>query len=121
MQEGEKGKGQDYGNTVRHPCSLAARQPVEQGTKKLGKNGFAQRADGQTGERNADLHAGNDAIELTEECVHNAGSGVAAVHKLAHVRGPHGHQRKLRGGKKAVDGHQQQYGQETKADHVLQF
>ena len=67
------------------------------------------------GQRGVEAHA----VQLAQQLLHDARPSIAAVDELAHARSPHGHQRKLRGRKEAVDGHQQQYRQESEPDHVL--
>ena len=103
VQDGEEREGQDYGNAVGHERRAAAGQPIQHGTKELGEHRLAQGADGQAGERDAHLHAGDDAVELAEELLHDAGASVAAFEELPHARGAHRDQRELRAGEEAVD------------------
>ena len=121
MQNGKQSEGQQYGKTMGHQRGAAAREPIEQRTNELREQRLSQGADGEARQRNADLYPGDDAVELAQQLLHDARPSIAAVDELAHARSPHGHQRKLRGRKEAVDGHQQQYRQESEPDHVLQF
>ena len=115
-------KASDNGHAVGHERGAAAGQPIQHGAKDLGEHGLAEGANGQAGERDADLHAGDDAVELAESssCTMRA-RRVAVLDQLAHARGAHGDQRKLRGGEEAVDADQHQHGQQAQANHVLRF
>ena len=90
---------------------IAARLPGSQssmGLKICANVGFAQGAQAQAGERDADLHAGNDAIELGEQLLNHARAGTPLSDQLAHARDAHCYQREFRRRKESVDGHQRQ-------------
>ncbi len=121
VQDGEEHEGQCQSQAVREDDRAAAGKPVDQRAEHLRERRFAQSADAEAGQGDADLHAGDDPVELTEELLDDARARVAVLHELAHARDAHGNQGKFRGGEKRVDGHQGQHRQQPQTDHGPRF
>jgi hypothetical protein len=64
---------------------------------------FTEGAKSEAGQRNAQLHGGNDAMQIAEQDLDDAGTGVAFAHELTHAREAYGNEGELRRGKKAVE------------------
>ena len=121
MQDGERSKGQDDGKAVGHNRGPAARQPIQQRAKELSERGSPKAPMARLVSVMPTCTPETTRSSWPRSSWTMRARGSPRFHELAHARGAHGHQRELRGGEEAVDGHQQQHGQETKADHVLQF
>ena len=119
VQKREQREGQRQRQAVRQNRRAVARKPVEHGPEDLGECRFTQGAQAQAGERDANLHAGNDAIELGEQLLHHARARNALVDQLAHAGDAHGNQRKFRRRKETVNAHQRQHGQQSQTDHTI--
>ena len=78
---------------------------------------FAERADRQAGEGDANLHTGNDAVQVAEQKFHDFCLSVAASHQLPHARDSHRDKRKLHGGEKAVEHDKDQNAGEAQKKH----
>ena len=81
------------------------------------KSGFAERADGQARKRDADLHAGNNTVQIRQQTLDNARADVALGHELANAGKPHSNEGKLRGGEKAVEGDERQHTDQPHGEH----
>ena len=110
VQHREEGEGQRERYAMSEDRRAAAGEPIEHRPQQFGQRGFAKRAEAQTGERDADLHAGDDAIELAEKFLNDSGAGVAELDELADARDAHGHEGEFRGGEETVDDCQRQHG-----------
>ena len=110
VQNREQREGQRERNTISERRRAAAGQPIEHRPQQFGQRGFAEGAEAQAGQRDSDLYAGDDAIELAEEFLNDFGAGVAEFDELAHARDAHGHEGKFRGGEETVDDRQRQHG-----------
>jgi len=78
---------------------------------------FSEGADGQARNGDAQLHAGNDAMQVTEEDFDDFGLGIAASHKLANTREPNSDKGELYCGEEAIQGYQNQYTNQADQKH----
>ncbi len=88
----EQEKCQRQRRPMRDPCRSRAGCSAPDLLKRMRQRGFAESAQGQGAHRHPHLHAGNHALQVAEEFLHDSRGGIAAFHKLAHPRKAHGHQ-----------------------------
>jgi hypothetical protein len=84
-----------------------------------GQRHFAQSADGEARQRDADLHAGNDAVQIAEQMLHDFCLGVSAGDQLADARDSHRDKRELGGSKKAVQRDQHEHTDKAYQKHAF--
>ena len=111
MQHREQRERQRERDCVQHDDGGTPREPNEHGTQQRGQCDFAQSAEAEARERDADLHAGDHAIQLTRQTLDDFGARAAFSHKLTHARQSHRDQRKFRGGEKAVHDDERENGE----------
>src|SRR6185437_8585356 len=117
LEKRQQGEGKNYGGGVGRDRRPGPRNLGHGGGDDTDERRLAKIAEQKAGNRDADLHAGNDAAHIGEERFHNAGARVAALDELAHAREPHRHERKLGGRKKGVDADQQENREKLQRDH----
>src|ERR1700722_3630315 len=72
-----------------------------------GQSDFAEIAEREAGDGNANLHTGNDSTQVADEVFDDFGAGVALFDQLADTRKPDGDQRKFRRREKRVHADQE--------------
>src|SRR5260370_29193390 len=70
------------------------------------ESGLPEGADGQAGQRNSNLDAGNDAMDIGKELLDDLGLRAALGDQLADAREAHRDKREFDSGKETVQGHQ---------------
>jgi hypothetical protein len=77
-----------------------------QALHKPRKRHFSESSNGQAREGDAQLHAGNDAMQVTEEHFDDFGLSVAASYELANAGKPDSDKRELHRGEEAIQRYQ---------------
>ena len=113
MQHREQRERQRERDCVQHDDGGTPREPNEHGTQQRGQCDFAQSAEAEARERDADLHARNHTVQLAGEALYDFGARAAFFHQLTNARHPHRDQRKFRGSEEAVDEHEREDAEES--------
>ncbi len=108
MQNRQQQKCHAKRNQVYKNRSMPARNVLKERAQERRERGFAERTQAKARERDANLHAGNDAVEMPEQVQYDSRARIACLHQLPHTRKPHGHERKFHGREESVHGHQRQ-------------
>ncbi len=78
---------------------------------------FAEGAESEAGQRDAELHGGNDAVQIPEQALDDAGADITFAGELAHARQAHGDQGEFSRRKKAVERDQREDAYEADGEH----
>ena len=97
---------------------MRAGQIFHQRAEQRCQRGFAERAEPEAGERDADLHAGDYAIQFADQVQHDPGAEPALLHQLPHARMAHRHQRKLDRRKKSIHGYESKKSEKSQPNQV---
>ena len=117
LNNGEQAEGEDQSDGVRGQSDPHAGKCGGERTQEFGQGNFTDVAQGQAGQSDADLHAGNDAAEVSGEEFDDACAGITALRELADARLANGDEREFGGGEETVDGDQEKDGEQPKANH----
>src|SRR2546423_14376635 len=85
--------------------------------EQIGERGFSERAERQAGHSDAELHTGNNAMEVAKESFYDARADIPFADQLADARDAYGDERKLRGGEEAVHGDEREGGDKADGKH----
>lgn len=113
----EEHEGEREGDGVNEERAVGAGFRRKKILNEFGERGFAESAEGQAGEGDAELDSGDDAMEIAEKAFDDAGLGIAFGDELAHARHAHGDERELRGGEEAVENHEQHDSDQAEQKH----
>src|SRR5690348_1598420 len=102
---------------MRHHGGPRSRHFLNEGPQNRGQGDFSQIPEREAGNRDADLHSGNDATEIAEEMLDDPGARIALFHKLANTRQPDGNESELGCREKRVYANQQKYAEKMKGAH----
>src|SRR5260370_39275418 len=81
------------------------------------ESGLPEGADGQAGQSNSNLDAGNDAMDIGKELLDDLGLRAALGDQLADARAAHRDQRQFDRGKETVHGHQYENSDDHDQEH----
>src|SRR6266446_5851001 len=98
-------------------CGARVSRGRQQGANHSRKSRFTEGTESEAGQRNAELHAGNDAMEVPEEDLNDAGANVAFADELTHAREAHSDQRELRRRKEAIERDERENANEAYGEH----
>ena len=112
-----RAEGDDESNAVSDNGRPRPRNLLDERRRNRSQRDLAEVAKRQAGDRDADLHAGNDAAEIGEQRFDDFGARIALFDELADARKPHGDERKLRRGEKRVHADEQKHREELKGNH----
>ena len=117
FEPGEKGEGNDESDAMGENSGPRTWNFSDERADEVGKRDFADVAEKQADDGDADLHAGDDVVEVGEKRFDDLGAGVALFNQLVNARSANSDERKLRGGEKSVDENEEKNSSEMKSDH----
>jgi hypothetical protein len=117
MQGAEQREGDSESRAVHQDSNTEIRARRRKGAKQSRKGRFSEGAESQAGQRNAKLHGGNHAVQLTQQNLHDASADVSFANQLAHARQTHCDQRELRRSEKAIERDERQHAQDANGEH----
>lgn len=103
FEAGEKGEGDNQSDAVSNNRGPGAGDLSDQGADDVRERDFADIAQEQADNCDADLNAGDDAIEIGEKRFDDFRASVSFFDELMDTRGANGDKRKLCGRKEGVD------------------
>src|SRR6266566_3339105 len=89
--------------------------------KEICQSGFAERAESETGERDAKLYTGDDAVQIGDKVGYDFRANVSGGNELANAREAHRDERKFRRSKKAVERHEKQHAKKANDEHRVRI
>ena len=102
LQHREQAESENQRDAVRDDRRPRPRDRCDERRQNSGERDFAEIAEEQARDRDADLNAGNDAAEVAEQTFDDFGARVARFDELADARSRDGDERKFRGGEECV-------------------
>ena len=112
VQKGGDKQGYGYGYGVQQRGRKA--QGPQQRLDEVGDSRLGQGADAKRADRDAELADGQVPVELLLGDLDQAGRGLALLHETVHLRRPYSHEGELRRHEQAVQGDEQECGQDSK-------
>ena len=113
-EEDERGGKRE---SVRENDGIGAGGSRPDAAKTIGERRFAERTDRQTGKRDAELHAGNHALQVAKQGFDNFCAGVATGDELAYARKTNGDEREFRSGEEAIQGDKRKHADKSHDEH----
>jgi hypothetical protein len=89
--------------------------------EKIGKSGFAERAESQAGERDSELYARHDAMKISDEAFDDFGSSISLCDELADTGQAHGDQREFRSREKSVEQDEDKHANQANDKHSVRM
>ena len=116
MEDGDDREGDDRGQCMSTDERPVVGQEVQARLDERGECRFANPAEAEGGERDAELTGGEEGVEPRDDPQHGRGQRMALRRQLLDPGTPHSHQGKLGGNEKAVGKDQQDDGQQSAGD-----
>ena len=87
--------------------------------EKFGKSGFAERAEGEAGERDSELHARHDAMKISDQTFDDFGSRISLCDELTDTGQAHGDQREFGSREKSVEQDENKHANQANDKHSV--
>ena len=117
VQRHNQQEGQGDGDGMRHRRRPGNPHTDQQRLEKSGDGDLPQPAQRQAGHGNAQLHTGEDPVQILQQRLHHPRPAAAGLLQLLDARRPHRHQRELAGHEKPVGRHQRQHDKDIDQRH----
>ena len=121
VQVGDQAEGDDDGDAVGVNRGVRDFVNETEGFDQAGHHGFADPAESQADDGDAELHAVHDFIEMLMQALHDAGADASGLDELLDAGIAHADQGEFRGREKRVRCHQekdQEHAEQHEGDHL---
>lgn len=117
MKEGQQKKGGDHRGGVGNNHGFGARNPLQAAEEKLREGTLSDDAEGQAGDGDSDLNAGEDAVKIAQKFLDNRGASIALLDELLDAGNPNSNQSKLGSNEEGVEASEKEDAEKAEQKH----